>query len=477
MKKLLAALLVAAVAFAPLFSVNSFAESAEEPAADCPYIFVHGFMGSTVYVDPSDPDSEAAWPPSSGRITDAVKQSLPIILKLAFTHNWQKFADELIPVVTEMFSPILLSENGEVDNNSGVRFSYPPRESVKPDSKLSFSYDWRLNPIDTAAELNDFINYVLDCSGCPQVVIECHSYGGVVCTTYAKLYGVSKVRGWVYNATAVYGETYNGELMTGQMRFDADALTEYLKMAFAYNKHEKFLNALFSALNKIGVTDLACRLVNRMMDKIGMNKLATGILPLFGRWYSVWAMVPDDKIDEALDYVFNEVYADDGVDRSNLRAGIDDYNTRIRPYLDEIIADINANCDYYVIARYGFCSLFLTPSWRNSGDGLIDLKYASQGAEAALYGEKLTAEQTAGVSPEYISPDGGVNASTCKYPEQTWFIRNLTHAKSSQSLDKMVFDLLYHNGQATVDTFDEYPRFLYYNETADQIIPDLGLTY
>ncbi len=214
MKKLLAALLVAAVAFAPLFSVNSFAESAEEPAADCPYIFVHGFMGSTVYVDPSDPDSEAAWPPSSGRITDAVKQSLPIILKLAFTHNWQKFADELIPVVTEMFSPILLSENGEVDNNSGVRFSYPPRESVKPDSKLSFSYDWRLNPIDTAAELNDFINYVLDCSGCPQVVIECHSYGGVVCTTYAKLYGVSKVRGWVYNATAVYGETYNGELMT-----------------------------------------------------------------------------------------------------------------------------------------------------------------------------------------------------------------------------------------------------------------------
>ncbi|MBR0112869.1 MAG: alpha/beta fold hydrolase [Clostridia bacterium] len=471
MKKLCAVILTLALAFGGVLSVAAYAA---EYSADCPYIFVHGFMGSDIYVDPSDPDSELAWPPSGDRIKEAVKESLPVIGKFLFTHNWQKFADELIPVVTDMFSPIFLSENGELDNTSGVRWEYPAPEDIKKNSELSFVYDWRLNPIDTAADLNDFINYVLECSGCRQVVLECHSYGGVVCTTYARLYGTSKVRSWAFNSTAVFGETYNGELMTGQMRFDPEALTEYLKAAFDYNDKEKLLNTLMQVLLKTGITGAACDLVNYMIDNIGMNKLATGILPLFGRWYSIWAMIPDDKIDEAYNYVFNEVYKDDGVDRSNLRAGIDDYNTRIRPYKAETIEQINSTSNFYVIARYGYCSLFLTPSWKNAGDNTIDLKYASMGATAAQYGETLSDEYIAGVSPEFISPDKTVDASTCAYPEQTWFVRNYLHANLGSSLDHFIKVLLYYDGQATVDTFEEYPRFLYYDESTGEIVPDIN---
>ena len=35
-----------------------FAAEKASYTADCPYIFVHGFMGSDIYVDPDDPDSE-----------------------------------------------------------------------------------------------------------------------------------------------------------------------------------------------------------------------------------------------------------------------------------------------------------------------------------------------------------------------------------------------------------------------------------
>ena len=469
MKKTLVLILCLAIVFAPVLGVVA---AAAEYEADCPYIFVHGFMGSDIYVDPSDPDSELAWPPSSDRIMKAVGKSLPIIGKLLITHNWDKFADELIPVVCDMFSPIFLTENGELDNASGVRWSYPEKDEIKKDSQLEFVYDWRLNPLDTASGLNDFINYVLECSGCRQVVLECHSYGAVVCTTYAKLFGTSKVRSWAYNSGAVYGETYNGELMTGQMTFDSEALTEYLRCQFDLNENDEMLNALVDVLYYTGITGGACNLVNYMIDKIGMEKLATGILPLFGRWYSIWAMIPDDKIDEAYSYVFDVVYKDDGVDRSNLRAGIEAYNNEIRPYKAETIAEINETSNLYIIARYGYPSVFMTPSWKNMSDSTIDLMFASQGATASLYGETLSDDYIAGVPAEYISPDKTVDASTCTYPEQTWFVRNTTHANLGGSLGHMIKVLLYYDGQATVDTFPEYPRFLYYDEDTYVIVPD-----
>lgn len=440
--------------------------------ADCPYIYVHGFMGSTIYVDPDDPDSEAAWPPSSDRIKSAVGKILPSMLKVMITRNWERFADEVIPAVNEMFDPIYLNDSGEVPNKSGVRFSYPAKESITASSQLDYVYDWRVDPIESARGLNDFINYVLEASGCEQVVLSCHSYGGVVTTAYAKMFGTEKVRSWVFNSTAVYGETYNGELMTGKMTFEAEALTEYLKSAFDYNDNEDFFLGLFGFLYKTGITSLVCRNVNYMIKHITMDKLATGILPLFGRWLSVWSMIPDDTIDEAYDYVFNTVYKDDGVDRSKLREKIDSFNTDIRPYKAETIERINETSNYYVIARYGYCSLFMTPSWRNAADCTIDVKYASQGATDAQYGETLSADYISGRDAKYISPDKTIDASTCTYPEQTWFIRHYTHGSNCEALSEMIQSLLYYDGQATTETFSQYPRFLYFDEDTQQIIPD-----
>ena len=142
----------------------AFAQS-PDVAQDCPYIFIHGFMGSTVYVDPSDPDSEPAWPPSGDAIKEAVKKALPALGALLITHNYQRFADKVFPVVDELFKPIMLGPDGEVPDKSGGRWSYPPAESITKSSRLSYVYDWRISPIETAEGLADFIDYVLECSG------------------------------------------------------------------------------------------------------------------------------------------------------------------------------------------------------------------------------------------------------------------------------------------------------------------------
>ena len=470
--KVTAIFIAALLAFTPVVSAG--AETADYKA-DCPYIFVHGFMGSTVYVDPDNPDSEAAWPPSSSAIMDAVKKSLPTLIAFLFTHNYDSLNEKVIPLVNEMFSPIILGPDGEVPDNSGVRFEYPEPSSITKESQLSFVYDWRLDPIYSAGQLNDFINYVLECSGCDQVVLECHSYGGVVTSTYAKLYGTSKVRSWMFNSTAVYGETYTGELFTGQIHFDADALTTYLLSAFDYNDAEYFFNGLFRFLNVIGITDLLCNIVNRMIDGLGVQAISEGILPMFGGWLSIWSMVPDDMIDEAYDYVFNNVWKDCKEERAGLIEKVDNFNATIRPYKTETLKAIDESSNLYVISRTGYSGMFLTPSWKNQTDSTIDVKFSSFGATAAPYGETLPKKTIAETDGKYLSPGKTVDASGCMFPEQTWFIRHFTHAAGCPDLDRMIKTLLYYDGQATVDTFEEFPRFLHYNEDTNSLEIDNGV--
>lgn len=472
-RKLICLILALTLCFSPMLTAS--AQDAKEEAsyeADCPYIHIHGFMGTEVYEDPSNPDSDAVFPPTGDEIKSAIKKGIPSILRVLFTHDWDTFGDDAIEICSLLFEDSFLAPDGTAYGSSDVRFEYPDASEITKSSKLDFKYDWRLDPIETASKLEAFIDYVLEASGCEQVVVECHSFGGVILSTYAKLYGASKLKSCVFNSTAVFGETYTGELFTGKMVFDAESLTEYLKSAFEFNEKESFFNGLFAFLYKTGITKLACDLVNYIIKKVGMKKLTQGILPMFGGWLSIWSMVPDEYVDDAYDFVFNTVWADDSTDRSGLKEKINDYNTRIRPYKAETLEMLNRETNLYVISRHGYSAMFMTPSWRNESDNVIDVKYSSFGATVAQHGEKLPAEHIGAVDPKYISPTKNIDASTCMFPEQTWFIRHITHSHNAQSLDDFIFTLLYSDGQATVDTFEQYPRFLCYNENTKNIDAD-----
>lgn len=472
LKKTASIVLAIILCISPCILAHGETTQKGEYTADCPYIFVHGFMGSTVYKNPDDENSEAVWPPTGDNIKSAILKGIPALLNVLITHNWSRFGDKANEICSLLFSPSYLAPDGEVHDGSGVRWKYPEKSEIKKDSQLDFVYDWRLDPIKTASDLNDFINYVLDASESEQVVLECHSYGGVVSLTYAKLYGTSKVRSWVFNSTAVFGEDYNGDLFTGKLTFNADSLTSYLDAAFDHADNEKGMDFLFGTLNKTGIMKLACKIVNRMIDKIGMKKLSQGIIPMFGGWLSIWAMIPDETIDEAYKFVFDYCYDSDTTDRSGLKAKINDFNTRVRPYKEQTLNEINDTSNLYVIARYGYSAMFMTPSWHNESDMTIDLKHASFHATSAPHGEKLSSNLIKDTDKKYISPAENIDASTCMFPEQTWFIRDFTHSQGCGEFEDFVKTLLYTDGQANVDTYSFYPRYLHYDETTNGIIAD-----
>lgn len=470
MKKMISILICAVILF------TAFASTlAEAYTPSCPYIYVHGFMGKDLYTDKNDKNSEPVWPPSTDKILELVKAHIGDLLKFLVTKNYDELGDAILGPVGELLSTANLDKDGEVPNNSGAYMVYPPANSINAYSELDFNYDWRIDPIVVAGELNDFINYVTESSGCDKVVIECHSFGGIVVNTYSRLYGSDKLRSVCYNTTAIFGEKYTGEMMSGQIVFEGEAISAFIKRIIGENEYKNLINGLIDILDSTGVTGDIAELGNGIVEHLGERAIRGILLPMFGRWLSIWAMIPDEYIDSAMDFVFNRVYKNDGEDYSKLIEKIEAYNTEIRPYKTETLTAQNETINLYVLSRYNYPSVPLTPSWRKMSDAVVDTASSSFGATCAEYGDKFADEYVASRKDgSTVNPDHTICSETCLFPKQTWFIKDMQHAVMNDDMDKMVKEFLHYDGQATVTTFENYPRFLDFDEVTQTISIDNG---
>ena len=114
----------------------------------------------------------------------------------------------------------------------------------------------------------------------------------------------------------------------------------------------------------------------------------------------------------------------------------------------------------------------LTPSWNTPCDGTVDLINSSFGATVADFGTTFSDKYLAKAKSKYISPSKTIDASTCLFPDKTWFIRDFQHSIGCYDLDNMIYKLLESKKEATVNTFKAYPRFMKYDIANDKIIPD-----
>jgi len=467
--KIISVVLVLALVLVPILGLSADAADAKY-VRDCPQIDIPGFMASEVLKDIDDPSRGAVFSYSAEDILNMLREALPAILPDFLISNWDGVATKLIPVLKVFFEGMILNPDGTANDNSGVVFNYPAPETITKNSNLDFRYDWRLDPIESAAQLNDFIDYVLECSGADQVCLTCHSLGGVVTTSYVKLYGDEKIKSAVYNTTAVYGETYTGELLSGKITLNADAIEYYLRYLLDGSDYEIFVNGLISILNDLGILDAVCALGNNLIEKLSPILLPELIVPMFAGLPTIWDMVPDEYIDEAMDYVFGTVYADSDVDRSGLIEKIENYNTLVRADKAETLKKLNEDANFYVISRYGYSSIPVVPSYISLTDSVIDTSRSSMGATTADYLSVFTDDQLSEMDERYVSPDKMVYAGTCMFPDQTWFIKNYPHA-SSGAIHEMMATLLYYDGQADINTFAEYPQFLKYDRANSTVVP------
>lgn len=464
-KRILAVIIALVTVLVPVISVYAQGENTRL----YPTIYIHGFMAKDVYINPEDPDSDTAWPLASDSIMKAVKDCLPVAGKFALTKDWDYFGSELTDIFAELFAPVCCDKNGDVSNGSGVRFDYPEKETVNAEGTYDFDYDWRLDPLIIAEQLSDYIDYIIECSGCDKVNIICHSFGSVVTMSYLALYGNDKIAGVCFFASAPYGERYNGEMMSGNLGVEGEGLVEYLKGMLSDNDYNMLISFALDILNQSGILKPICDCANYTIDKILPIAAAEAVLPLFANWLPIWSMVPDEYLDSAMDYVFNNVYKDE--DRSVIISRIEEFNEKVRSKRETILAELNEDAHLIIISGYGLSTVPLIRNWQCESDDTIDTKNTSFGATVAPYGETLGDEYLEKADAAYISPEKNIDASTCQFPEQTWFIHNMKHTASNDCLDEMMLTLLRSEEQPTVNTYAQYPRFLEFSEQNDTVLP------
>lgn len=434
-------------------------------------IDMRGFMSYTIYEDKNDPNSSPAFPPSSDKIKKTVKQLIPAMTELAVSRNWDKFGEEIVPAINELMFPLAYGDNGEEIYGTGVHFTYPSYAEVVETMRTEFLYDWRADPFLSASQLNDFVLYLTEQLGFDKVCIECHSYGGVVLLTYLTEYGTDNVYSCCFNASAVYGAAFAGELLQGDVNISDEALTEFLKGLFSHNDWELLLSSLADAMKKAGLTGLVSDFVNNIFTRLSDVIWKNSIVPIFGNWPSIWALCPDECLDAAYDFIFCRIYANDGADHSGLQEKIEHYNTAVRSVREESLQKINNETNMYIIARYGYYGVPLNTIWLANTDTVLNTEAESFGARC----KSVSQENIFDVSDRYVSPNGSIDASTCLFPEQTWFIRNCKHTQKDASINEFVAALLHCDGQATIDTFEQYPQYLVFNALNSGLNVDVDL--
>lgn len=450
-KRVLAVLL--AVLLVAFSGSAAFAAAPEEP---CPTVYVHGFMGSDILADRNDPESEQVWGPDVGAIFSDVKKALPVLLTSLVAKDWERFGDKLIEIVNPYFRPVFFGNDGTAENGAGVYAVYP--DFITKEDEVIFSYDWRQDPIQSAAELDSFLDYVCWSADTAKVNIRAHSFGGIVFLTYLKLYGSERINNVVLDSTAIFGEAYTGDLMTGKIMFDPMAVEDYLNYAFAGTEYDTMLQDVLKTARVMGLTKLLVSLADELLEAQGERVMRELLLPMFANWPSIWAMIPDKDVDASMHFVFDDLGKDE--DRSGLREKVEAYNTLVRPYKEEVLNKLNEEKNLYVFSRTGYSSIPLTPSYANLSDGTVDTKYSSFGATTADFGKQLPDDVIAAADPAYISPEKDIDASTCMFPEQTWFIRGAKHAPHYDALEPLFELLLDSPAQLNVNSFKQYPRFM-----------------
>lgn len=442
-------------------AVPAFAAADKEV---CPTIHLNGIMSSKLYTDKDDP-STVITNPTSDEITAVIKEKIfPVLLNYCITQDIDVIAKAITEELNVMFKDYFNNPDGTAVGNSGAIMNYPAAASIKNNSKLNFNYDWRGDPMVIASELNDYINYVIESSGSDKVALTCHSLGSVIVVTYLTVYGDDKVSGIVFDTPAMQGVTYVGDLLCGEVCFDAQGVITFLETVLGEAETEKLIKEALAVLNLGPVPELFIGFLDDILQKIAPTGFKETLIPMFGRWLTIWALAPDDRVDEALEYLYGDATDEDTL---ILKSKITEYNETVRKHRTETLLDFDAKGKVAVISRYGYSSLPLTSSWENLSDTVMDVKYSSLGATTAKAGEHFSDEYLAGKDMNYISPDLTVDASTCLFPEKTWFIRNLEHSKNT-ALYKIYPSLLFSETEVTCDTFT-IPRFTVYDTETETI--------
>ena len=419
----------------------------------------------------------------------AINILMPFLLEGIMNDEWDNYYAALEKEIGDIFAEARYNEDGENWNGSGISQLAQYYMDTQPykDSKNSnglyrydnyhFFYDWRQDPLKTADEFHAYVEQVKETTGAEKVGIIARCLGSSVVMAYLAKYGTDSVHGVSFNGSVAAGGEIISEPISGKFVLDVNAINRMLSdfETIGWFDLDSFITSS---------VDLAAKTLTAMDFEFNeteiYGKLVQGVtsalaLSTFFTWPGYWALVSEEDFEDALYYVFGEEGSEKRETYKNLIAKAENYHNTVMKEIDTIFRTLRDDeVKVGVIAKYGFQLAAIAESRDYVADQFATVEKASFGATTSTVYEPLDEDYIAARVAEgkgkYISPDKRIDASTCAFPDSTWFTKGITHSKWTDFETYVLLKVVSADTQLTIDDF-EYTQFVVYDNETETVYP------
>ncbi len=514
-----------------LFSITATAFAAEDKYNGNPVIVINGIDNNPLYANPNSINANQIFPPAdltvygllgemfvSGIVALASNdynqvmnffvgsQLFDIIQKIELNPDGTSKSENIGPIKYEHSLAYYYTDVERYEKIAG-NIGLGLCDRIGMDNVYVFTYDWRIDPVENAKDLDEFIQTVKANSRKDKVSLISEGFGSTVATAYlGECYenATSDVDNFVTVNSAAMGTSLIGDIYTGRLMRQynelQNATSAFIRYTndFSDNPATWFITWLVNyILNKNWETqDLIAQCIT-MMGHITDPLYDNYLREMLKSFTGLWAMVPVEYYEEAMDFMFMEDDSTEGDYNS-------DFQERVQLYKNyqESAADIlnKAKSEGINVNIVSSWDIQLIPIGDNKAsdeelfglsaqsDGLIDTYYSSFGAytiplnDVGAAAANKTQRNTEGECENHdhmygvydkLNPEGSlgaicnyIDASTCALPDNTWFIRNMKHGTFDTKSNSMDFLTYLATAEKTFDVFSadgNYQQFMYYN--------------
>ncbi len=407
----------------------------------------------------------------------------PFLIEGILQDKWDRYYENLYKEMSDLFAPSLLNKDGTAPEGTGLsqqrkdevaanlERDYKQEKGWYGDLDYKFYYDWRLDPWDVADDFHAHIEKVKDTTGAPKVAIIAKCLGTNVVLAYIAKYGTDSIYGLGFDGGTVNGMEPISEAISGKFRVDGNAISRVLIdcNVFGIMNINSFILQTLDLATKSGLIDTVVGVTKEYL----YYKVVEGVTSALARstvmtWPGYWAAVKDTDYEDAIRYVFGDENDEKRTEYAGLIARLDRYDENVRQRIPELLKKVeDSGARMAFIAKYGAQMIPTCESADLVADQFVSVTRASFGATTSTVYDTLSDEYIAQREAEgkgkYISPDKQIDASTCLYPEYTWFIKGNKHSNWSWWECELLYTVTTASEQLTVDDFD-FSQYVVYNK-------------
>lgn len=487
MKRLVSVLLCVSMLLSVCVTGVSAADTAEKITVSCeenlknlnrdvPVIFVTGLEGEFYkgLSTETEDDDVRIWGPETDVILDAVMQNIVPLLWNLIIRDYEAVNAVAKKAVDIIFGEFACDNNGIPNPDTGKKDTsdYELREGENGYSNdYDFVYDWRYDMVTIAAQLDEYVNYVMELTGSDKVAFTAMSMGNAVMTTYLYEYYYTAedydernhIDSVIFIAGAMNGVGTCEDPFSGNMSVDSTSILRMMSELMLGNESTEGIYYFVEILYSLGLLDPITDYVNDLNQKLIENGLNDAVIDTLGTIPGFMALMSPERYEETRAFIYDT--PEKQAKYAEIIRKSDYYHNNVQKNNVKVIQSmLDDGIKAAVIAEYGCTFIPLTSDNDRMSDGTIATDRESFGATCAevdgTLGEGYVQARECVCGKNHISADNQIDASTCAFPDITWFGKYLRHTAGDEYFEELIDLIIYSDRQVTVWDYSEYPQYL-----------------